>query len=78
MVLYMITFIPLAEELRAAYPGLLSPFFADDAAFDGLARRGAKLLKLIMERGPEQKYLIKPAKSLFILDTPGKEEVVRR
>ena len=30
MVLYGITLIPLAEELRAADPGLLSPFYADD------------------------------------------------
>ena len=37
MVLYRITFAPLAEELRAADAGLLSPFYADDAAFDGLA-----------------------------------------
>ena len=38
MVLYGITFVPLAEELRAADPGLLSPFYVDDAAFGGLAR----------------------------------------
>ena len=35
MVFYGITLVPLAEELRAADPGLLSPFYADDAAFDG-------------------------------------------
>ena len=38
MVLYGITLFPLAEELRAAEPGLLYPFYADDVAFDGLAR----------------------------------------
>ena len=37
MVLYWITFIPLAEELREADPGLYSPFYSNDAAFDGLA-----------------------------------------
>ena len=37
MVLYRITLVPLAEELRAADPGLLSPFYADEEAFDGLA-----------------------------------------
>ena len=31
-----------------------------------------------MKRGPDQGYLPKPAKSLFILDTPGQEEAVRR
>ena len=35
MVLYGITLFPLAEELRAVDPGLLSPFYEDDAAFDG-------------------------------------------
>ena len=38
MVLYGITLVPLAEELRSADLGLLFPFYADDAAFDGLAR----------------------------------------
>ena len=37
MVLCGITLVPLAEELRAADPELLSPFYAYDAAFDGLA-----------------------------------------
>ena len=35
MVLYGITLVPLVEELRAADLGLLSPFYADNAAFDG-------------------------------------------
>ena len=34
MVLYGITVVPLAEELRAADPGILSPFYADNAVFD--------------------------------------------
>ena len=53
MVLYGITLVPLAEELRAADPGLLSLFYADDAAFNGLAWRSAQLLKLLMKRGPD-------------------------
>ena len=51
MVLYRITLVPLAEELRAADPGLLSPFYTDDAAFNGSERRSAQLLKLLMKRG---------------------------
>ena len=71
MVLYGITLVPLDVELRAADSGLLSPFYAYDAAFDGLAQRSAQLLKLLMMRGPVQGYFPEPAKSLFILDTPG-------
>ena len=78
MVLYGITLAPLAEELRAADPGLLSPFYADDAAFDCLARRSAQLLKLLMKRGPDRGYFPVPAKSLFISDTPGQEAAERK
>ena len=66
MVLYGITLVPLAEELRAADLGVLSTFYADDAAFDGLARQSAQLLKLLMKRGADKGYSPKPAKSLFI------------
>ena len=76
MVMYGITLAPLAEELRAADLGLLSPFYADDTAFDGSARKSAPLLKLLMKRGLDQGYYTKPAKFLFITDTPGKEEAV--
>ena len=78
MVLYGINLVPFAKEIRAAYLGLLSPFYADDAAFDGSERRSAQLLKLLMKRGPYQGYFHEPAKSLFISDTPGQEEVAKR
>ena len=39
MVQYGITLAPLEEGLRAADPGLLLPFYVDDAAFDGSERR---------------------------------------
>ena len=78
MVLYKITFAPLAEELRAANPGLLSPFYADDPAFDVSMQRISQLLKMLMKRGPERGYLPELAKSLFISDTPGQEEAAKR
>ena len=78
MVLYGINPVPLAKELRAVDLGILSPFYADDVAFDGLERQSAQLLKLLIERGPYQGYLPEPDKSLFISDTPGKEETSRR
>ena len=54
MVLYGITLVPLTEELRSADPGLLPPLYVDDVTFDGLARRSAHLLKLLMKRGPDR------------------------
>ena len=78
MVLYGITLVPLAEELRAADLGILYPFYADDAAFDGLTRRSAQLLKLLMKRGPDWGYFPEPSNSLFISDTPGKEDAAKR
>ena len=44
MVPYGISLFPLAEDLRDADPTLFSPFYADDAEFDGLARRSAEQL----------------------------------
>ena len=35
IVLYGITLLPLAEELRSVDLGLLSPFYADNVEFDG-------------------------------------------
>ena len=78
MVLYGITLVPLAEYLKAADPGLLSAFYLYDAVFDGLARRSAHLLKLLMKRGPDRGYFPEPAKSLFISDNPGQEKASKR
>ena len=78
MVLYGITLVPFAEELRPADSGLLSPFYADDVAFNGLAKKSAQLLKLLTEKGPERGYFPELAKSFFISDTPGQEEATRR
>ena len=35
MVLYGINLVALAEELQASDPGIINPFYVDDAAFDG-------------------------------------------
>ena len=50
MVLYGINLAPLVEELQDAYPTLLSPFYTDDAAFDGLERRSAAQIRLLMDQ----------------------------
>ena len=51
MVLYGITLVPLAEDLCASDLGLLLPFYADNAAFNGSAQCIAQLLELLMRRG---------------------------
>ena len=71
MVLYRITLVPLTEELKVADLGLLSPFYAYNASFDGLTQRSAQILKLLMKRGPDRGHSPDMAKYLFILDTPG-------
>ena len=53
VVVYVITPIPLGQDLWAAGTGLISPFYVNDAAFDRLARRSAQLLNLLMERGED-------------------------
>ena len=58
--------------------GILSPFYADDAAFDGSARRSTQLLQMLMRRGPDRGYFPEPSESLFILDTPEQEEAAKR
>ena len=47
-------------------------------ALEGSAIRSAQLLKLPVERGSDQGYLPKPAKSLFISDSLDQEEAAKR
>ena len=78
MILYGITLVPLEEDLRDAGPTPLSPFYANDAAFDGLARRSAEQLRLLMYWGEDRSYFPDLAKSLFITDNPEEEETANR
>ena len=77
VVVYGITLAPLVEELKAADPGLISPIHAGDAEFHSSVRRSAHILMLIMGRGPDHGYLPNPARSIFIADSPEKEEAAR-
>ena len=54
MVLYGVTLAPLVEDIRAADPTLLSPFYANDAAFHWSARQSSAQLRLVMDRGPNR------------------------
>ena len=68
MVLYGITLISLVEDLRDLDTTLLSPFFSDDVAFDGLVRPSTAQMRLLMDRGTERGYFPELSKLLFIAD----------
>ena len=78
MVLYGITLVPLVEKLRDADSTLLSPLYAEYAAFDGSERQSVVQLRLFMNRGADQGYFPEPAKSLFIADNPGDKEATNQ
>ena len=59
VVLYGTTLVPLAEELIEADTGLLSPFYADDAVFEGSAQQSAQSLKFLVKRGPDRGYFFR-------------------
>ena len=65
---------PWAEKIQEADPGLLTPFYMDDVAFD----ISTQLLKILLDRGPEWGYLPEQDKSLFIADFLDKEEAANR
>ena len=65
MVLYGVTLVPLAEELRAADPGLLFPFYAGDSAFGGSERSSTQLITMLIKRRSYRGYFPKPGKFLL-------------
>ena len=71
MVLYGINLVILVEDLWAVDPGILTPFYTDNTAFDGSEQRSAWLMKLLLEQGLAQGNLPDPAKYLFIQASPN-------
>ena len=59
-------------------PNLLSPLYADDAAFDGSSRRSAVQLRLLMDQEPDRGYFPELAKSLFISENQEEKEAAKR
>ena len=68
MVLYELTLLPPEEEICAAAPNMLAPFYTDDSTFNALVERSASIMTLILDRGTEREYFTGPEKSLFICD----------
>ena len=75
---YLGAYLGPQEELEAWVKPQVEAFYADDAAFNGSARRSVQLLKILMKRGTDRGYFPDPAKYLFILDTPVQEEAAKR
>ena len=78
MFLYGITLVPLVEELRDAAHTLLLLFYAEGAAFDGLTRRIAAQLRLLVDQRPDQVYFPEPDKLLFVFNNLEKKEAEKR
>ena len=78
MVLFRVTLVSLAEELREVDPTIISSFYADDAALDGLEQWSVAQLKLLMDWGSDRGYFLEPAKSIFIADNPEEKEATKR
>ena len=73
MVLYGLSLLTLDEAMREADPGVLQPWYADDAAMWGPARRNYKLLRALMGKVPYHGYFTDPEK-IWHICREGKEE----
>ena len=78
MVLYGITFNTQIEELQEGDLGIITPFYADDTAFDSLVRRTSQIMKVILEWGADMEYFHEPAKYFLISESPAQEAEARR
>ena len=56
MLLYETTLTPLVKLLWKGYPHVLQPWYADDAAFIGPAKRNAQFLHIITKYGSDFDY----------------------
>ena len=74
MALYGIALLPLAELLRKECAELLQPWYADDAAMQGMARAVAKCFKLLIKIGPHFGDRPEPEKSFAICPLAAETE----
>ena len=66
MVLYGVALLPLAKALRARDRLVVQPWYADDAAMWGKARRNARVLRALVDLGPSYGYFPEPEKSWHV------------
>ena len=76
MLLYGLALVPLAEDLREEVPGVVQPWYADDAAMAGRASEVSLLMEALTRLGPKYGYFPEPDKSVLIV-TERHEEAAR-
>ena len=67
MILYGLALVPLAEQLRKAFPDVIQPFYANDAVMAGRVSRIAAAMRLLETLGPARGYFPEASKSIFIV-----------
>ena len=54
MVQYGITLVLLYEKLWDTNPEILNHFYADDTTFDGSSQSSTRLMRILLDHGPDQ------------------------
>ena len=67
MILYGITLVPLAKQLKEAVPDLIHSWYADDAALAGDSSRIRKAVRLLQQWGPQRGYFLEADKSIAVV-----------
>ena len=77
MILYGVALLPLAEDLRVAFPGALQPWYADDFAMVARASVCAGIYGRLCRIGPSVGYFASPPKSWGICPRRHQEAAQR-
>ena len=73
MILYGLALLPLAKAMREEDPGVLQPWYPENAAMRGTSRHNTKLLHALMKKGPHHGYFPEPEK-IWHICAKGREE----
>ena len=75
--LYGIGLLPLSALLLEEFPGLVQPWYADDAAAQGDSQLLAQWLRRLREEGPKRGYRPEPSKSILLVHPGSDHEATR-
>eukprot|EP00957_Ditylum_brightwellii_P070783 5379117-Ditylum_brightwellii.AAC.1 len=74
MIGYGVTLVPLAEQAAWLEEKAIIPFYADDECIDGPACCNARIVKFLVEKGPDRGYFPEPEKSILVCDASDQLE----